>query len=58
MSIDWLSTLTEAVDHLMSTMRIEDLATLPDTPEENLTLYHFGFGTYIRNEFWPLAGKR
>jgi len=42
----------------MSTMRIEDLATLRDTSEENLTLYHFGLGMYIRKWVRPLEGEQ
>lgn len=57
MNPDWPSTLTEAVDRLMSTMRVEDLATLRDTPEGNLIQYHFSLGVHIRNEFGLWQGN-
>ena len=53
----WPSNLTEGVDRLMATMHIEDLATVRDTPRENLTLYHFGLGMYIRNQFGLWQGN-
>ncbi len=40
-STDWLSTLTEATDRLMSAMSADDVAALRDTPEGSLIMYHY-----------------
>ena len=57
MDPDWPSTLTEAVDHLMSTMSASNLAALRDTPKDHLILYHFSLGMYIRNTFGLWQGN-
>lgn len=39
-------------------MSEEDKETLKNTPEEDLTLFHHGLGTDIRNEFGLWANNR
>ena len=48
---EWPKTVEEAVDQLISSMSEEDKEALRNTPEQDLILFHHGFGTYLRNEF-------
>jgi len=57
MNPDWPLTLTEAVDRLMSTMSADDRTALHDTPKDNLIMYHFSLGMYIRNTFGLWQGN-
>ena len=55
---EWPRTVEEAVQQLTSSMSEEDKATLRNTPEEDLALFHHGLGTAIRNELGLWADNR
>lgn len=54
---DWPSTLTEAVDRLMSTLTPDELNTIRHTPKGGLISLHFGLGMHIRNVFGLWQGN-
>jgi len=51
-------TVKEAVNVLLSSFLEEDKETLRNTPEADLTIFHYGLGTYIRNEFGLWSGNK
>jgi uncharacterized protein DUF6794 len=48
---DWLQTVNEAVERILQGTPSEDKEQVRSTPEDDLILFHFGWGTGIRNEF-------
>jgi hypothetical protein len=57
MNSNWPSTLTEAVDRLMSTLTPDELNAIRHTPEEELISLHFSLGMRIRNTFGLWQGN-
>jgi len=53
------STITEAVNKLLSDLSIEDKRQIKNSREEGLINFHFGLGMGIRNEFglWEKDSK-
>lgn len=51
MKLDWPSTLSEAVDHLMLTLAPDQLDAIRYLSEGELIGLHFSLGLYIRNTF-------
>jgi hypothetical protein len=43
--------MTKTVDQLFSPTPDEDMETTKNMPKKDLSLYYFGFGLFIRNEF-------
>ncbi len=54
----WPKTVEEAANQPISSMSEEDKETLRNTPREDLTLFHHGSGTDIRNKFGLWANNR
>jgi hypothetical protein len=48
---NWPKTIDEAVDKLLELIPKMDQLHLKDTPENELIMYHFSLGMYIRNQF-------
>ncbi len=48
---DWPSTLTEAVDRLMSTLSPKQIDAIRHIPHADLITLHFSLGMSIRNTF-------
>lgn len=51
------TTLDDAVTLLLSTLSEEEKESLRATPREELILYHFSLGLYIRNQFGLWQGN-
>lgn len=47
-----LHTKAEVVKDILETLDLDDKASLKDTPEDELSLLHHGWGTYLRNYDW------
>lgn len=56
-SPDWPQTVDEAVERILRGMSAEDKERLRSTPKDDLILFHFGWGTGIRNEFGLWGGN-
>ena len=54
---EWPKTVEEAVDQVISSMSEEDKATLRNTPEQDLIVFHHGCKTAIRNDFGLWSGN-
>lgn len=56
-SADWPRTCHEAIDRIVSAMSDADKAALRKDKREDLVMYHFGWGTGIRNSFGLWGGN-
>lgn len=54
---DWPQTCAEAVQTIVRDMSASDKADLRKVPEEDLILFHHGWGTGIRNDFGLWSGN-
>lgn len=50
-------TVEEAADRLIGVLSAADLKKVRETKRQDLILYHFGWGTGIRNEFGLWQGN-
>lgn len=52
------TTLDEAVERLVRELSDEDMVRVRDTPQDDLILFHHGWGTEIRNSFGLWVGNK
>ncbi len=55
---DWPTTVEEAADRILAGMTAEDKACVRERAREELSAFHFGWGTGIRNAFGLWRGNR
>lgn len=53
----WPGTVAEAVENILSGMKVADKRQVRDTPEEDLIMFHRGWGQGIRNGLGLLKGN-
>ena len=53
-----LHTKAEVVEDILKTLDPEDTARIKDTPEDELILFHRGWGTHLRNYYQLWHNKK